>query len=57
MGRCGNFLPDDFGIGIGQAHEMVARVAASAIVAAPMLVLFVIFQKHIMESIKTSGLE
>jgi multiple sugar transport system permease protein len=32
-------------------------MAASAIVAAPMLVLFVIFQKQIMESIKTSGLK
>jgi multiple sugar transport system permease protein len=32
-------------------------MAASTIVAAPMLVLFVIFQKQIMESIKTSGLK
>ena len=32
-------------------------VAASTIVAAPMLILFVIFQKQIMESIKTSGLK
>jgi multiple sugar transport system permease protein len=32
-------------------------MAASTIVAAPMLVLFVIFQRQIMESIKTSGLK
>jgi len=32
-------------------------MAASTIVAAPMLILFVIFQKQIMESIKTSGLK
>ena len=32
-------------------------MAASTIVAAPMLLLFVIFQKQIMESIKTSGLK
>jgi len=32
-------------------------MAASTIVAAPMLVIFVIFQKQIMESIKTSGLK
>jgi len=32
-------------------------MAASTIVAAPMLVLFVVFQKQIMESIKTSGLK
>jgi multiple sugar transport system permease protein len=32
-------------------------MAASTIVALPMLVLFVIFQKQIMESIKTSGLK
>jgi multiple sugar transport system permease protein len=32
-------------------------MAASTIVAAPMLILFVIFQRQIMESIKTSGLK
>ena len=32
-------------------------MAASTIVAAPMLLLFVIFQRQIMESIKTSGLK
>ena len=32
-------------------------MAASSIVAAPTLLLFVIFQKQIMESIKTSGLK
>ena len=32
-------------------------MAASTIIAAPMLVIFVIFQKQIMESIKTSGLK
>jgi multiple sugar transport system permease protein len=32
-------------------------MAASAIVAVPMLVLFVIFQRQIMDSIKTSGLK
>ncbi|MBZ9938837.1 carbohydrate ABC transporter permease [Mesorhizobium sp. BR1-1-16] len=32
-------------------------MAASTIVAAPMLVIFVIFQRQIMESIKTSGLK
>ena len=32
-------------------------MAASTVVAAPMLVLFVIFQRQIMESIKTSGLK
>jgi multiple sugar transport system permease protein len=32
-------------------------MAASTIVAVPMLVLFVIFQKQIMDSIKTSGLK
>jgi len=32
-------------------------MAASTIVAAPMLILFVVFQKQIMESIKTSGLK
>ena len=32
-------------------------MAASVIVAAPMLILFVVFQRQIMESIKTSGLK
>ena len=32
-------------------------MAASTIVAAPMLILFVVFQRQIMESIKTSGLK
>ena len=32
-------------------------MAASTIVALPMLILFVIFQRQIMESIKTSGLK
>ena len=32
-------------------------MAASTIVALPMLVLFVIFQKQITESIKTSGMK
>jgi len=32
-------------------------MAASTIVAVPMLVLFVIFQRQIMDSIKTSGLK
>jgi len=32
-------------------------MAASTIVSIPMLVLFMIFQKQIMESIKTSGLK
>ena len=32
-------------------------MAASTIVAAPMLILFVIFQKQIMQSIKTTGLK
>jgi len=32
-------------------------MAASTIVAAPMLIIFVIFQRQIMESIKTSGLK
>ena len=32
-------------------------MAASTIVAAPMLILFVIFQRQIMDSIKTSGLK
>ena len=32
-------------------------MAASTIVAMPMLVLFVIFQRQIMDSIKTSGLK
>jgi multiple sugar transport system permease protein len=32
-------------------------MAASTIVAAPMLVLFLVFQRQIMDSIKTSGLK
>jgi multiple sugar transport system permease protein len=32
-------------------------MAASTIVAAPMLILFVIFQRQITDSIKTSGLK
>ena len=32
-------------------------MAASTIVALPMLILFVIFQRQIMDSIKTSGLK
>ena len=32
-------------------------MAASTIVALPMLLLFLIFQRQIMESIKTSGLK
>jgi multiple sugar transport system permease protein len=32
-------------------------MAASTIVALPMLILFLIFQRQIMESIKTSGLK
>ena len=32
-------------------------MAASTIVAAPMLLVFIVFQKQIMESIKTSGLK
>ena len=49
-------------VGIANFHSQYAAswnyiMAASTIVAAPMLVLFVIFQRQIMESIKTSGLK
>lgn len=49
-------------VGIANFHNQYAAswnyiMAASVIVAAPMLVVFVVFQRQIMESIKTSGLK
>ncbi len=49
-------------VGIANFHNQYAAswnyiMAASVVVAAPMLILFVVFQRQIMESIKTSGLK
>lgn len=49
-------------VGIANFHNQYSAswnyiMAASVVVAAPMLILFIVFQRQIMESIKTSGLK